>query len=143
MREPSSARKRTLQLQDRAIAYSVAVNTACPEQFTHIPSRTVWEQLVRAADSTSNNLVEADDASGDADFVYKIRVALREAKESRTCLRKIRLGSLAHHDKIGGLEQEAWELSRILATIVINTENRLARQKAEREEREPPKRRRP
>ena len=142
MRELSPARKRTIELQDRAIAFSIAVNAACPEQFSHIPSRTVWEQLVRAADSTSNNLVEADDASGDADFVYKMRVALREAKESLTCLRKIRLGRLAHHDKLDGLEQEAWELSRIFATIVINTEDRLARQKAEREGLEPQKRRR-
>ena len=112
MRELSLARRRTLELQDRAITFSVAVNAACPENFVHVPSKVVWEQLIRAADSTSNNLVEADDASGDADFVYKMRVALREAKESRTCLRKIRLGRLAHHDKISGLEQEAWELRR-------------------------------
>ena len=125
MREPSAARKRTLALQARATAFSVAVNAACPDQFFNKPSAIVWEQLVRAADSTSNNLIEADDASGDADFVYKMRVALREAKESRTCLQKITLGCLANHHKVGGLEQEAGELSSIFATIVINTEKRL------------------
>jgi len=47
---------------------------------------------VRAADGTSNNLIEADDASSDADFLHKMGIALREAKESRACLMKIRMG---------------------------------------------------
>jgi len=80
----------------------------------------VWRQLVRAADSASNNLNEADDASSDADFLHKMRIALREAKESKTCLRKIRLGPLQNAEKLGGLEQEADELSAIFATIIIN-----------------------
>ena len=60
-----------------------AVNTSCPEHFTNKPSLRVWDQLVRAADGTSNNLIEADAASSDADFLAKMGIALREAKESR------------------------------------------------------------
>jgi four helix bundle protein len=127
--KPSPARQRTLDLQAYALAFSVAVNAACPARFPDPPSETVWGQLVRAADSASNNLLEADDASGDADFVYKMRVALREAKESRQCLAKVRLGRLAAFDKVGQLEQEAGELSAIFATIVINTEKRLERER--------------
>ncbi len=93
-----------------------------------LPSNVVWGQLVRAADSTSNNLVEADGASSDADFLNKLRIALREAKESRTCLRKIRLAALANADEVTGLglENEADELAAIFATIVMNMERRLA-----------------
>ena len=60
----------------------MGVNVNCPRRFTSIPSETIWRQRVRAADSVSNNLVEADDASSTADFIYKIRLTLREAKES-------------------------------------------------------------
>jgi four helix bundle protein len=93
-----------------------------------LPSRQVWGQLVRAADSTSNNLVEAEGASSDADFLSKMRISLREAKESRTCLRKIRLGPLANSSMAidRGLEQEADELAAIFATIIIKVERRLA-----------------
>ncbi len=125
MRRASDARKRTLALQDRALRFSAAVNAACPKQFHDVPSATVWSQLVRAADSTSNNLVEADDASSTADFVHKMRLALREAKESRQCLAKVRLGSLAGVEKIAGLEQEADQLAAIFATIVLNVLRRL------------------
>lgn len=94
----------------------------------NIPSRVVWDQLVRAADSSSNNLVEAEGASSDADFLSKMRIALREAKESRTCLRKVRLGPLANASLVieRNLEQEADELAAIFATIIIKMERRLA-----------------
>jgi four helix bundle protein len=87
---------------------------------------------VRAADSASDNLVEADNASSDADFLHKMRTALREAKEAHTCLTKIRLGRLAAHDKCRSIEQEAGELSAIFATIVLNMSKRLEREKRAR-----------
>ncbi|HEX8032076.1 MAG TPA: four helix bundle protein [Vicinamibacterales bacterium] len=128
MKEPSDARKRTLALQDRAIKFSVAVSKCCPTSRMDIPSNVVWGQLVRAADSASNNLVEADGASSDADFLHKLRIAMREAKESRTCLRKIRLAGLANSGEVErlNLEDEADQLAAIFATIVMNMERRLA-----------------
>jgi four helix bundle protein len=126
MKTPSEKRQRTLNLQARAIRFSAAVNSACPEPFHNAPSATVWKQLVRAADSTSNNLVEADDASSDADFLHKMSTALREAKESRTCLRKLRLSTLQNVEKTMGLEQEADELAAIFATIIINRKRNTA-----------------
>jgi four helix bundle protein len=90
MKRISEARKRTLAPQQRALRFSTGVNVNCPKHFTSIPSETVWRQLVRAADSVSNNLCEADDAASTADFIHKIRLTLREAKESRVCLEKLR-----------------------------------------------------
>src|SRR5689334_81261 len=94
MKEPSAKRQRTLALQERAIRFSTNVNACCPAQFSSVPSRIVWNQLVRSADSVSNNLIEADCASSDADFLSKLGIALREAKESRASLTKLRLGKL-------------------------------------------------
>jgi four helix bundle protein len=97
MKEPSAKRKRTLALHDRALRFSARVNACCPAVFSNFPSKTVWEQLVRAADSQSSNLIEADDASSDADFLSKMGIALREVKESRAALIKLRLGNLDHY----------------------------------------------
>ena len=107
MKEPSPARKRTLALHTRAIQFSTKVNVSYPQDQQSYPSRIVWEQLVRAADSASNNLIEADNGSTDADFLNKMRQALREAKESKTCLMKVRLASLANATRVIelGLEQ--------------------------------------
>ena len=130
MKKPSPARQRTEALHERAIRFSVNVNESCPPGRLEKPSEVVWAQLVRAADGTSNNLVEADNGSSDADFLNKMRIALREAKESRTCLRKIRLGRLANSATVIalGLEQEADQLAAIYFSIIANMERRLAQQ---------------
>lgn len=125
MKEPSQARKRTLALHDRAIRFSTNVNLSFPADLQNYPSKVVWEQLIRAADSTSNNLIEADNGSTDADFLNKMRLALREAKESKTCLTKIRLAFLGNAARVVELrlEQEADELCAIFSTIITNMDS--------------------
>jgi four helix bundle protein len=78
---------------------------------------------------SSGNLEEADEASSDADFVNKMKIALRETKEARRWLRALRVCQLTGHDRVPGLEQEAGELAAIFAKIVLNVKARLAREK--------------
>ena len=129
MKPTSEARARTLALQQRALKFSTRVNISCPRRFTTIPSETVWRQLVRAADSMSNNLCEADNASSTADFIQKIRLTLREARESRLCLEKIRLGRLDNSAAVLNLENESGELCAIFATIALKVADRADREK--------------
>ena len=126
---PSPARARTLALQRRALAFSTGINLACPRRFTSIPSETVWRQLVRAADSVSNNLTEADEAGSSADFLHKIKLTLREARESRVCLEKLQLAQLDRFEATPDLERESGELCAIFATIAKKVANRLEREK--------------
>ena len=142
MKEPSEKRKRTLALQQRAENFSV--NSCCPERPPNVTSLTVWEQLVAAADSVSNNLVEADAASSTADFLNKMQLTLREAKESKVCLAKVRRGRLAGYEKIEqlNLEEEAGELSAIFAAIALNVARWMEREERQRRAR-PPRTRKP
>jgi four helix bundle protein len=141
MNEPSPKRKRTLDLHERAIEFSTNVNKCCPRYFSSVPSQTVWKNLVRAADSTSNNLIEADDASSDADFLAKMKISLREAKEAKVGLLKLRLGNLDHCAETArlDLESEAKQLAAIFATIIRNMSTRL---EAEKRRRKPQRKRR-
>jgi four helix bundle protein len=115
------------------------VNQSFPQDQLNYPSKVVWEQLVRAADSTSNNLIEADNGSTDADFLNKMRLALREAKEAKTCLTKVRLAPLANAARVLELrlEQEADELCAIFSTIVTNMEIRLGEERQRLRRRSP------
>lgn len=113
------------------------MNQLFPSSPVNRPSEIVWDQLVRAADSTSNNLVEAGNGSTDADFLNKMRIALREAKESKACLQKIRLAPLANAPRVIelNLEDEADQLCAIFSTIITNMERRLANEKSRRRRR--------
>lgn len=101
------------------------------------PSEIVWNQLVRAGDSTSNNLIEAGNGSTDPDFLNKMRLALREAKESKACLTKITLAPLENSPNVIelGLEHEADELCAIFSTIITNMEIRLGEEPRRRRKR--------
>jgi four helix bundle protein len=111
------------------LRFSTTININCPKRFTSIPSETVWRQLVRAADSVSNNLGEADDASSGADFLHKIRLTLREAKECRNCLEKLRMANLDNFEAMRDAEREAGELCAIFAAISLKVADRLDHEK--------------
>jgi four helix bundle protein len=85
----------------------------------------VWRQLIRAAPSASGNLEEADEAFTDHDFLYRIKVVLRETTESRRWLRFIQRFKLARHDRVAPLEDEARQLTAIFATIYMKRKKTL------------------
>ena len=124
---PSPAREKTLALQRRALMFRTGVNLARPQRFTNIPSETVWRQLVRAADSVSNSLTEAGEAVRGPDFVQKIKLTLRETRESRACLEKIRVSKLDRFEAVAKLEREAGELCALFATISVQTASPIER----------------
>jgi four helix bundle protein len=77
-------RQRIAALHQRSFDLACGVLKAYPRKpFFDEPSRVVWRQLVKAITSSTFNFEEADAASSDSDFLAKMRIALREAKEVR------------------------------------------------------------
>ena len=77
----------------------------------------VGRQLVRAGTSVGSNTEEADAGMSRKDFVNHIRIARKEAKESRYRLNMIAAAGLLDDPEIGALTAEAGELVRILSGI--------------------------
>jgi four helix bundle protein len=76
-------------------------------------------QLVRAAGSVAANWIEADEALSKKDFLMRVKICRKEAKESRLFLRLIdagiRANTVAARD---ALAAEARELVLIFAAII-------------------------
>ena len=114
-------RDQILALQQRSFDLACCVINAFPKQkFLDNASRIVWHQLIKAVTSSTFNLEEADAASSDADFLAKMRIALREAKETRVAIRLIVACQLAAHEAVGPYEDEARQMAAIFATIIVN-----------------------
>jgi len=126
-------RARTERLQERTFEFAKRVLNLCPKRFADEPSRVIWRQLVRSAPAASGILEEADEASSDDEFIYKMKSVLRETKESRRWLKFIAACELQQYRQLAALPDEARQLCAIFATIVRNTEDRLEREKAERD----------
>src|SRR5262245_28395524 len=125
-------RERIERLHTRTFQFASRILDLCPRRYPDDPSRVIWRQLIRSAPSASGNLEEADESSSDRDFVYRMKVATRETKESRRWLRFITRCRLANYQKLSNLEDEAQQLAKIFATIVIRTKERMARERANR-----------
>lgn len=76
------------------------------------------DQLVRAATSIGANLVEAQEAVSQKDFVFKINHSLKEAKETQYWLEIIKDSSLVDGANILPLLREIEEIVKILVVTV-------------------------
>jgi four helix bundle protein len=85
-----------------------------------LAGETLARQLIRSGLSVGANVQEADGAESKRDFIHKISIAYKEARESRHWLATIRATVLKEDPEVIALWQEADELVRILFTIIKN-----------------------
>ena len=77
----------------------------------------IISQLVRAGTSIGANYAEADDAESRKDFIHKIGIAKKEARETKHWLRMTGVAEPAVKDDTLPLLQEAKELHLIFNAI--------------------------
>jgi len=81
------------------------------------------KQAVRASGSIGANYIEANESISKKDFVVRIKICRKEAKESRYWLLLIDTGNDATVEKCrAGLVQEATELTSIFGAIMRKSE---------------------
>ena len=80
--------------------------------------RTLGSQLLRSATSVGANVTEAQAAQSRADFISKMNIALKEAREALYWLRLIAAANLFGEGQLVAVTTEADEITRILGTIV-------------------------
>ena len=97
------------------------------------PARTLAQQLVRSGTSVGANVEEAQAGQTRADFVSKYAIALKEARETHYWLRLLIESGDCPGEAGSALVQEADQLKRIIASIIVNANARATespRQKA-------------
>jgi four helix bundle protein len=121
-------RERIRALHERAFNFTCGVIDAYPKGCpVDDPSRLIWRQLIKAASSATFNLEEADAASSDKDFLAKMRIALREAKESHVAIRVIVRCQLAGWQNVQDFRDEARQLAAIFGKIIVNKKAGMSR----------------
>jgi len=83
---------------------------------------SVFDQLLRSGTSIGANIVEAKAGSSLKDFRNFYNIALKSANETKywLCLIRDTIDKSVEKDKISRLIKEADELSKIIASIIIN-----------------------
>ena len=84
------------------------------------------KQYLRAASSVGANIKEAQASESRADFIHKLGIAQKEARESLFWLRLLAESEIVPKAKLKSLMQETEELIAVLTSIVVNTKRKRA-----------------
>ena len=84
-------------------------------------SRTLCNQLLRSGTSIGANVEEGQCGQSRADFVSKMQIACKEARETHYWLRLLVATDMVSEEELEPLVQESNEIVAILTTIIKNT----------------------
>lgn len=117
--QPAGEWKRDVpyDIRERTFQFAVRVLRAIRRLSNDQASRVVAYQLAKSATSVGANVEEADGAESKKDFIHKMSIARKEARESRYWLRVVR-AAILDNDEFTALEQESDEQVRILSAII-------------------------
>ncbi|MCB0785733.1 MAG: four helix bundle protein, partial [Flavobacteriales bacterium] len=76
-------------------------------------------QLLRSGTSVGANVHEAQDAESRDDFIHKMKLAAKEANESRFWLKLCKYTEELPHEE--GLLDDLYEISSVLSAIIIKS----------------------
>jgi four helix bundle protein len=77
------------------------------------------KQVVRSSGSVGANYIEANESLSNKDKLMRLKISLKEAKESKYWLKLMNTGPGELDSVRNNLIQEATELSNIFASIII------------------------
>ena len=89
-------------------------------------------QLVRSGTAPAPNYEEACAAESRRDFIHKVRIALKELRETRCWIKLIMRSELLPEARMSELANEADELCKILGQSLVTARKNEERAKAKR-----------
>jgi four helix bundle protein len=110
-------------LERRTTEFAKAVIRLCNDLPRNPINDRLTGQIVGASGSVGANYREANDALGKKDFIQRLKIARREAKETQHWLELILEANLNKEPDLKPLIREAEELKNILSAIINRSEN--------------------
>ncbi len=120
-------REKKFDLWERLIDYAVGIIKLTDELPPTKAGNHICGQLLRSGTSPAPNYSEALSAESKADFVHKLKIAMKELRESKTWLRIIINAELINpRCKVESVLKETDELIAILFSSVETTRKSMA-----------------
>ncbi|OGM99575.1 MAG: hypothetical protein A3B91_03465 [Candidatus Yanofskybacteria bacterium RIFCSPHIGHO2_02_FULL_41_29] len=105
-------------LEKRTTEFAKQVIRLCKELPKNSMNNRLIGQIVGSAGSIGANYREANDALGKKDFIHRIKISRKEAKETIHWLELIEVANPEFTDKITSIKKETEELKNILSSII-------------------------
>jgi four helix bundle protein len=106
---------------ERTFAFAVRVIQLCGKLDARPGvGRVMMSQILRAGTSVPSNVEEAQAAQSRPDFVSKMSIALKEARETHLRLRLLATANIFPNNQLQPLVQEADEIKHVIGAIVVS-----------------------
>ena len=117
--------KHAFDLEERTAIYAEDIIGFCKLLPPTVINRPIISQLIRSGTSIAANYCEADCSETVKDFVHKMVICKKEAKETRFWLRAIAKAVPERKPETRELWQEGNELIKIFSTIIRKTKSKM------------------
>ncbi len=119
---PGSPKHPPKDIVARTFDFAVAIIKLCV-RLDERPGvgRVLMSQILRSGTSVPSNVEEAQAAQSKADFISKMSIALKEARETHLRLRLLVPAKVVPESDLNPLIQEADEIRRVIGAIIVST----------------------
>ena len=118
-------KRQTYDLEERLLEYSVRIMKIVGRLPNTRTTRHVADQLLRSGTSPYPNHGEAQAAESPKDFIHKLRISLKELRETQRWLKLIQRAPLIKKPELlNDILEETEELIRIFVTSIKTAEKK-------------------
>lgn len=111
-------------LEERTLKFAKRIIRMCQALPNNTVNFKLIDQIIRSGGSVGANYREANDSLGEKDFLMRMKIARKEAKETEFWLELVIEANPEVKARIEPLLKESMELRKILSKIIINTKNK-------------------
>lgn len=110
--------------EDRTTDFAKRIIRLCRALPKDSINNPLLNQVVRSSGSIGANYREANEAVGRKDFIYRLRIARKEAKETNHWLELLKEANLEFSERMKELFQEVKEIRSILSAMISKSEKK-------------------
>ena len=115
---------KTYDLEERTFLFAKKVRLFIKNLDKSISNFEDAKQVVRSSGSIGANYIEANESLSNKDFIYRVKISRKEAKESIYWLRLINeTNNITNRKEVEELIQESTELKKIFSAIIEKTKS--------------------
>lgn len=113
---------KSFDLEDRTLEFAKSIVRICKSLPNNTVNFKLVDQLIRSAGSIGANYREANDSLSKKDFLMRVKIARKEAKETQFWLELIIEANNDLRGKVEVLLKESIELKKIMSAIINKSE---------------------
>lgn len=105
-------------VEEKSFAFAVRIINLCKHLVETKSEYVLTKQLMKSGTSIGANITEAQDAQSTADFISKLSISLKEARETEYWLRLLYATQYLKETEYASIAADCKELERLLTAII-------------------------